>query len=526
MSPVTEKIQSDTKMTGEGGNHKDAGDLIKGVLFNFLGMVVKVSKVLFVFVAAKYYGATALGLYFLAWSTVDIASKFGLWGMDKSLVRDIARYNTDRSPQTNQRILGIMYFNIRVALLLSILANAVVFGVSPWIATLIFKDAALVLPLRILSFSIPFVVLTLVLIATTKALRLMQYEVLVRQGIEPMVLLAATLALIPFGLGATGLAVAHVVASFVAAVAAFVVVLRKFRYLGWNPKPLGKQMKSETLRYTSPIAAMDFLNLLVARTDIVLVGALMNSTSAGLYGIAVEIISVIKRIRQGFEPIFAPIVSELFYNEEKKRLQRNYILVTRWLMAGSLLPVVAMVMLPKQILGFFEVESAQAAAALVVLALAHGLFGTFSAAESLLVMTGKTLLNALLGALMLAVNVAVTLFLIPRLGLVGAAVGTLAAFFTVSSARIYQGYRQLRLLPFSAALFWPLLTASATAAVFYVIKTQLHIDTIVETISMLIVLIIMYTGIYFLGASEPEEKHLWAKLKRKYNRFRRVPENP
>ncbi len=500
------------------GTHKDARDLIKGVLFNLLGMVAKVSKVLFVFVAAKYYGATALGLYFLAWSAIDISSKFGLWGMDKSMIRDITRFGKETSPQAHQKILSIMYFNVRVSLLLSIVAATGIFFLSSWVAETVFRDPQLTVPMQILSFAIPFIVLTQVLIATTKALRLMQYEVLVRQGIEPLVLLLGAVSLLPFSLGAVGLVTAHIFASFIAAVSAMVVVFRKYRYLGWHPKPLDDAMKKDIFKYTSPIAAMDFLNLLVARTDIFLVGVLLNSTSAGLYGIAVEIISVIKRVRQGFEPIFSPIVSELFYNREKERLKRNYVLVTRWLMAGSFLPVIAILLFPGQILAFFNIQSTQAAHALMVLAFAHGLFGTFSAAESLLVMTGKTLLNASLGMLMLVVNVVIAFLLIPKFGLVGAALGTLAAFAIVSVGRLYHGYKQIHLLPFSTSLFWPLVTAVVTSGIFYFFKNWVQINSIVETISVFIVMIILYAIIYFLGASEPEEKHLITNVKHKFRK--------
>lgn len=497
------------------GNQRDAKDLIRGVLYNFLGMVTKSSKVLFVFVAAKYYGATALGLYFIAWSAIDISSKLGLWGMDKSVIRDVARLHNKESENANEKLLSIIFFNGRISLIFSVVVAAVVFFLSSWIAQSIFREPELIMPLRLLSFAIPFIVLTQVLISTTKALRLMQYEVLVRQGIEPFVLLVITVSLISLHLGATGLVIAHIFASFVATLAAAVIVFRKYRYLGWNPKPLDSSMKKEIFAYASPVAAMDFLNLLVARTDIFLIGAIMNSTSAGLYGIAVEIISVIKRVRQGFEPIFAPIVSELFYNREQERLKRNYVLVTRWLIAGTLLPVIAMVLFPEQILALFDVHSHPATLALIVLAIAHGLVGSFSAAENLLVMTGRTMLNAILGALMLTVNCIVGVLLIPEIGLVGAALGTLSAFALASIARLYHGYRQLHLLPFSIALFWPIITALITTVLFYMLQEWIDIRSIFETIVVFICMSLTYVTIYLVGASEPEEKHLLTSIKLK-----------
>jgi len=500
-------------------NHKDAKDLIQGLLFNFLGMLTKLSKALFVFVVAKFYGVEALGLYFLAWSVVDISSKFGLWGMDRSLVRDIARFNTDRSPKTNQYILNLIYFSIRFALFSSVVVTAIIFFVSSFIATTIFKEVNLITPLRVLSFAIPFVVLTQLFIATTKGLRLMQYEVLVRQGIEPMVLLIGAVVFIPLGLGVTALVMAHVFASFVSAISAFIVVLRKYNYLRWNPQPLERKLKKETLQFAYPIAAMDFLDLLNARTDIMLVGAFMNSVSAGLYAIVVEIISIIKTVFLGLEPVFAPIVSELFHSNQKNRLQRNYVLVTKWLMAGSFLPVIAMVIFPNQILALFNVHSIQASQSLIVLALAYGLFGTFSGSQSIMIMTGKTSKNALLGLMALVVNVTLNAFLIPKLGLVGAAIGTFTAFAVVITARIYHVYNKLGLLPFSLSLFWPIATAVFTGTMFYLLKVWLNIDTVFEVATVFVGMILIYAIIYFWGANEPEEKQLIASLKNRINKL-------
>lgn len=516
MDSVKDKIE--TKNGQHGANHKEAKDLARGAVVNFLGMVAKVSKVLFVFVAARYYGANALGLYFLAWSTIDIASKLGLIGMDRSIIRDVARYNVDNSEKTRARLFAILRFDITIAFCLSLLVAGLVMILSPAIAELVFKDANLIRPLKIMALALPLVVLSHAFIASTKALRIMRYDALIRGGLEPFILLIGTLALMPLKLGATGLVMAQVFASFVAAATALFVAYRTYRFLGWHWKPLSKKIRKETIRYTSPMAVMDFLDLLVFRMDIMLVGAFLTTTSAGFYGIIVEIISVIKRVRQGFEPIFAPIVSQLFYSKQKERLQRNYVLVTRWLIAGTMLPMTAIVLYPNQILSLFKVISSEAALALVVLALAHGIFGVFSASENLLLMTGRSWLNTLLIALKLLVNGSVAILLIPRLGMVGASLGMLSAFAFVSGVRIYHGYRRLDLNPFSYALLWPLTTAGLTMVLFFFVKNWLTATSVPITALILVMLSIFYVSIYFLGAMQPEERHLIVKLKDKLRR--------
>jgi len=495
--------------------HRDAKDLVQGALLNYLGMAAKVSKVLFLFVAARLYGPQDLGLYLLAWSVVDIASKFGLWGLDRSIIRDIARYRRNDSPEVRATLSGILKFNLGLAIGLSTAATLGTFFLAPVIALNIFHDLALLRPIRILAFALPFVVLTQMLIATTKAQRIMKYEVIVRQGLEPLTLLLFTVGFLPFKLGAVGLVSAHVGASIVAVFGAAFVAYRKYNHVGWTKQPLSQEIKRETLRYTSPMALMDFLTLMVARMDILLIGYFLNSSAAGVYGIAVEVISVIKRVRQGFEPIFAPIVSELHYHNKKEQLHRDYVVVTRWLMAGTLLPVLAMILFPQQILGMFSKQAAHAGNVLVVLALSHGIFGIFSAAESVLVMTGKTVTNTVLAAGMLLVNTILTIIFIPMWGLVGAAVGMLAAHIFVSVARVLWVYRNYDLNPFGSALLWPLFTGSVIFLIFFLARFLVHIDSLLATVATLLLLLLTYITLFFVGAAEPEEKHLLGLLKEK-----------
>lgn len=502
---------------------RDVKDLARGAIWNYLGMLARLSKVLFMFVAARYYGADALGIYFLAWNTINIVSKIGLMGMDRSIIRDINRYRSKDSEQNRDLIFAILKYNIGLALLVSLVMSVALNFLSPWIANIIFKNSELILPLHVFSFVLPLVVLTQVFVATTKAQRIMVYDVLILHTLEPLILLVGTLAFIPFKPGPMGLITAHVVASFCALSVAIFVTRRFYGYLGWRHSSLEKEAKKETLRYTTPIAAMDVLNLLAARMDILLVGALINSTAAGYYGIAVEIISIIKRIRQGFEPIFAPIVSELYYKKERKRLKRNYTLVTRWLMTGSFLPVIATILFARELLSLFHVYSSEAAAALMVLALAHGVFGSFSAAENILVMTGRSFLNMKLALITVIINGMVAVLLIPKFGLVGASLGMLAAFLMVSIARIYQGYQQLHIHPFSSALLWPLVTATSTFVVFLLIKQHFNLHSTVEILLILLPLCIFYGLIFFVGGTEPEEKLLLSSLKKKIFRKHESP---
>jgi O-antigen/teichoic acid export membrane protein len=128
-------------------------------------------------------------------------------------------------------------------------------------------------------------------------------------------------------------------------------------------------------------------------------------------------------------------------------------------------------------------------------------------------MSGRTLLNALIALIGLCVNVALNLLLLPTLGMVGAAVGTLGAMIVVIGANIYYVYKAFDLLPFSLSLLWPVATTCLTGVLFYLLNSWLEIGSVLTTVLALASLILTYGFIYFLGATEPEEKELIANLR-------------
>ena len=212
-----------------------------------------------------------------------------------------------------------------------------------------------------LALAVPSLVLTQTLVVATKALRTIRHDFLIRQCLEPFVLLAGTLALLAFGGSARSLALAHLVASLAAVTAAAAAVRAAYRHLGWPPGAVrvgvDRALRREVVRYLSPFAVLTLFQALAARLDLLLVGVFGGAAAAGLYGIAVEIISVVKRGSQNFVPMFQPIAAELYYSGQLKRLRRSYVLVTRWIVTATLLPLVAVTIYATPLLALLADEA-------------------------------------------------------------------------------------------------------------------------------------------------------------------------
>ncbi|MFQ5701043.1 MAG: lipopolysaccharide biosynthesis protein [Acidobacteriota bacterium] len=483
---------------------RDATDMAAGATVNFLGTLARISKAGFVFFAARWYGTETLGLYFLAYGLADIVSKLALWGLDRSLIHSITRHD---DPPARA---GALRFHVQVGAGLSLVVAALLAGTAPLVAGRLFSNPALTTPIRLAGLGLPFLVIGQILLAALRARRIMRYDAAIKGGLEPAVLLVLTLGLWPLKIGATALMLAQVSAFATTAAAAWMAVKRVC-----GPAPLrgprpGTQERRNILRFAAPLSLMDAMNMLIARVDLLLVGALMSSGAAGVYGILMEIVSSIKRVRQSFEPIFAPIVAELYQRSDLRRLQRGYALLTRWLLAGSALPLIVLMLFGHEILSIFQVREPRAFTALLILAVAQAVYGVCSASENLLVMSGHTGLNTGVTVSVVALSGVAGFLLIPPLGIAGGALATLAALTTAGLARVGLSRRHTGVRAAAGYLVWPLFSASVTLLVGFGLKGLI---TGPLKITVLVASIVLYCALLLARANQPEERHIVERIR-------------
>src|SRR6266516_5284469 len=70
---------------------KTGVELKRGAFLNTLAMLASNFRGIFTFLVARLLGAPALGIFSVAWSTTDILSKIGVFGLDNAIITFIAR---------------------------------------------------------------------------------------------------------------------------------------------------------------------------------------------------------------------------------------------------------------------------------------------------------------------------------------------------------------------------------------------------------------------------------------------------
>jgi O-antigen/teichoic acid export membrane protein len=200
--------------------------------------------------------------------------------------------------------------------------------------------------------------------------------------------------------------------------------LRRHRREAQPPNRLSLPPVREWIATSLPIAALTAIRMTMSRVDILLVGALLGTSAAGIYAAPAQMSILISFGLAAVNMISAPLFAELRIRGEVDELQRVVTLGTRGAFLFSLVVGGLLVVLGPFLLRLYGPEFAVGFTPLVILVLSQVIGAAGGSVGFLLSMTGNERLAAWLTGIVGFLNLLLNLLLIPRFGLVGAAVAT------------------------------------------------------------------------------------------------------
>ncbi|MBI4551865.1 MAG: oligosaccharide flippase family protein, partial [Candidatus Latescibacteria bacterium] len=387
----------------------DAKVIAKGAGVNLLGTLARTIKSASFILMTRLFGAEVFGLYVLGWSVIDLLSRFSMFGLEKGVMKFAIQHRVDKNEDAVHRTLGEA---ILVGLIVSAVMTGLSYVVAPVIAVHVFHKPELTRGLRILTFSIPFLTLSHVLLAASKSLKIMRFEAYVKSIAEPLVMFAAAGLCFVIGWRFSGITFAHLAAAAGGTVFALYCFRRLFSLKACVRGMRSVHLWSEMTRFSLPVVCYDLLYILMMRLDALMLGYYLPAVQVGIYGIAVEIALLTKKIRHWFEPIFVPIISELHHQRQMNRLEENFSLVTRWFLTITIPFFFGIVLIGRDLLAVFGPEFTVGGLSLTLLTLSQILYGSMGSGDLLLMMAGHPYLNLMNTALVLVLNFGLGLFLI------------------------------------------------------------------------------------------------------------------
>ena len=406
-------------------------ELKRGAFLNTIAMLASNFRGIFTFLVARLLGPAALGVFSVAWSTTDIISKIGVLGLDNAITTFIAR-----SEAVGDRARSRSLFHIAVGLGV---AQSVVTAVIVIVALRLFNGRLHVQPqmvsaLTLVLCAMPGLALYRICTAVSRGMKVMQHDIYSRGLAEPIATTLAFLLAMAVGFNTSSPEVAAILGTAISGITAFVLALSLFRRdsrHGDVVSPVGEA--KSLIAYAAPISVYQLINAFIARLDLILLGYFVGRApgvtlaTVGVYSAVIDIANGLRKVNQAFNPIFAPVVAGMTATGDHETAAGTYARLVQW-MLWILLPCVAVLSLAgSTILLIYGPAFWQGGLWLGIVAFASATNAFVSLGETV-IMVQRPHLNLLHSSITCAVAFAGLLWLIPRFGPLGAAVGILLPY--------------------------------------------------------------------------------------------------
>ncbi len=424
------------------------GTVARGTFINFIGYVVGFLQPLFLLVITRLLGADRLGSYILATNYAALLLRLGVLGLDKGMLRHIPIARASGEPDEAQaQVLGTA---LRWILGLSVVTAAALYLGADLVVAADGSDKAgdAAQWIRIIVFAVPGEALLVFFLYALRGITNMWAFVLCRNFLSPVFLFAIAVPGILLGADARIVVIAYLGAQFLSAAVAYVLYRRYFPGFGLL-RILRARRDGALLSFSFPQGFTEFLNLLIARADILMIAYFFNERPelVAVYGVASLMSGLVKKVRQGFDTSLAPVLSDLIAREERDAMRHTFRQVSRWIYS-MWIPVAGVICFASPlILRAYGAEYLPYFAVVPILVLGFLANAAVGPTQIALLMAGRSRLELVNNVVVLALNVALNVVLIPRWGVFGAAIATAVSLTAFNIARSIQVWRTLRVVP-------------------------------------------------------------------------------
>ncbi|MBR7743687.1 polysaccharide biosynthesis protein [Phycicoccus sp. BSK3Z-2] len=438
--------------------------IARGGAFGLLGAVVSAAATfLTVLIVTRSTTQSLAGEFFSATSLFVIAMALCTLGADAGLGRFTARHLVDGNPGAARRSWTGAYQVTGTTSI--VVATAALVWHDPLAAAIGLRSDASRSLLVVLAVALPVATLMTVSLAATRSLATMRASVLVDKiGRATLQCLLALLVLVTGGgLVELGLAWAmpYVLAGVVAAFLARSAARRRF---GHGPLPVLRGVRRQFWAFTWPRSVAQVSQMTIQRADIIIIGALLTPAAAAVYTAATRFVAFGQFGSQAIQQTLQPRFAHLLASGETGLLREIYKTGAAWSILVSWPIYLAVGAAPGIYLGLFgDGYRAEGTVVVVTMAIAMMVGVASGPVDTMLLMGGRSSLSLVNSLTALVVDLGLCFLLIPRMGILGAAVAWNAAVVVRSGLGFVQVRRLNGLTPLSRST---LVAALASVGVF------------------------------------------------------------
>jgi len=270
----------------------------------------------------------------------------------------------------------------------------------------------------------------------------------------------------------------------------------------------------QILGFSGPVFLSDLMTTFRDNIQTLLLGALHTATSVGIFAVASQMNMVGSMFQSAIAVASRPIIAELYDKGDHPQLSRMYQTTTKWAVTANLPMFLTLVLFPSEILSIFGKSFVAGSTALVLLACSIMADVSTGQCGIILDMTGRTgwkLVNAMVR---LGLSLGLSALLIPRWGLLGAAVSVLITVSTINLMRMLQVFFSFHLLPYNASFAKPIAAGLAALLAAVGLGYVLPGGPLSVLLQIVALFAVYVAAIVALGLA-PEDRVVLARLRKR-----------
>jgi len=247
------------------------------------------------------------------------------------------------------------------------------------------------------------------------------------EGAAVLVVTAGSVAVVEAGGGVLGLAVVYAAAQVAGGILFAVLLHRVDPGLSLRPR-LGERARRRRVAGFGGLALIaDSMEFAAQRMDVLIVAALRNATVAAPLVAAMRLVSGMQALVLPFVNLILPMVADLLARDAHEEVRRRFVLATRVALQVTLPVAAGLALFSGDVIDLWLGDAAPAVTDDIVVVLMAAQVATLTSlpAGKVLLAAGRLRALTMLACLEGVSNVALSIVLVIRYGVIGAVIGTL-----------------------------------------------------------------------------------------------------
>lgn len=488
---------------------------LKGSTLIFFGILTNTALMLLVrVIVVRSTTMEELGLYSIVIAAAGISSVIASAGLPQGVARYVSIFVVEGRNSDAKAVAGM---SIKVGIKFGTIVSVALFLLSGPISEHVFFKPELVIPLRVVSFSVLFSVMSSIGVGAMRGHGILRPQVYFQQIGNPLLFAIFIVVFFSLKLNFISILYAYLFSMMLTFSGIFVYGWRK---MGLSPFiPGGGEFRRDLLGYSLPLLSAHVMQLIMIWTDTFMLGRYAGAEHVGIYNVSVTSARFLTYITEAVAFVFMPLAAGMYAKRHLIELKKTYVVLSKWILSANIPVFFVLFFFAEMVLTFLYGERyIISARPLQVLSLGLMVSILFvGAASSILYAYGLTRVVMNISVFSAILNVFLNYILIKRLGLdvIGASTATAASCIALNALVLIFLYKHVGVHPFRAAYLRPSAGAALSGIAIYAVAKSLPLY-----LWMLPLYLILFIGSYVFivllsGSLESEDLDMIEALSEK-----------